>query len=138
MRFLMINLFLVCLFLFGIGYFAFGHDETKTTSESYAYYAGDASWDAALETFYKLIKTDPEAARLELQGVAKALFDEHPLTEEWVELFYKVFYQISLKETEQKGTKPPWKLISDLKRLYELGLEMLTDMDTENEVHTLI
>lgn len=131
MRFLMINLFLVCLFLFGIGYLAFGHDETKTTSESYAYYAGDASWDAALETFYKLIKTDSEAARLELQNVAKALFDEHPRTEEWVELFYKVFYQISLKETEQKGTKPPWKLISDLKRLYELGLEMLTDMDTE-------
>ena len=131
MRFLMINLFLVCLFLFGIGYLAFGDDEAITTSESYAYYAGDASWDAALETFYKLIKTDPEAARLELQGVAKALFDEHPRTEEWVELFYKVFYQISLKETEQKGTEPPWKLISDLKRLYELGLEMLTDMDTE-------
>ena len=131
MRFLMINLFLVCLFLFGIGYLAFGDDEAITTSESYAYYAGDASWDAALGTFYKLIKTDPEAARLELQGVAKALFDEHPLTEEWVERFYKVFYQISLKETEQKGTKPPWKLISDLKHLYELGLEMLTDMDTE-------
>ena len=131
MRFLMINLFLVCLFLFGIGYLAFGDDEAITTSESHAPSVGDASWDAELETFYKLLKTDPEAARVELQSVAKTLFDEHPRTEEWVELFYKVFYQISRKETEQKETKPPGKLISDLKRLYELGLEMLTDMDTE-------
>ena len=28
MRFLMINLLLICLFLFGIGYLAFGYDET--------------------------------------------------------------------------------------------------------------
>ena len=131
MRFLMINLFLVCLFLFGIGYLAFGHDETKATPESHTRYVGDASWDAELETFYKLLKTDPEAARVELENVAKELFDEHLLTDEWVELFYQVFYQISLKETEQKGAEPPWKLISDLKHLYELGLEMLTDMDPE-------
>ena len=131
MRFLTISLFFVCLFLFGIGYLAFGHDDIETTSKSYAYYAGGASLDAELETFYKLIKTDPEAARLELQSVAKELFDEHPLTEKWVALFYKVFYEISLKDTEQKGSEPPWELISDIKHLYELGLEMLTGMDTE-------
>ena len=131
MRFVMINLFLVCLLLFGIGYLAFGHDETGTISEPHAHQAGDASWDAALETFYKLLKTDPEAARVELQGVAKDLFNEHPRTEEWVELFYQVFYQISLKETEQNGIEPPSKLISDLIGVYELGLEMLTAMDTE-------
>ena len=131
MRFVMINLFFVCLLLFGIGYLAFGHDETGTISEPHAHQAGDASWDAALETFYTLLKIDPEAARVELQNVAKDLFNEHPRTEEWVELFYQVFYQISLKETEQNGIEPPLKLISDLIGVYELGLEMLTAMDTE-------
>ena len=33
MRFLMINLLLVCLFLFGIGYLAFGYDETVVPAE---------------------------------------------------------------------------------------------------------
>ena len=131
MRFLMVNLLFVCLFLFGIGYLAFGHDETETTSESHGPYMGDASWDAALKTFYELLKTDPKAARVELENVAKTLFDGHPRTEEWVELFYEVFYQISLKETQEKETEPPWQLISEIKRLYELGLEILTSMDTE-------
>lgn len=131
MRFVMINLFLVCLFLFGVGYLAFGYDEIETTSESHGPYMGDASWDAALETFYELLKTDPKAARLELENVAKTLFDGHPRTEEWVELFYQVFYQISLKDTEEKETEPPWQLISEIRHLYELGLEILTSMDTE-------
>ena len=131
MRFVTINLFLVCLFLFGAGYLAFGHDEIETTSESHGPDMGDASWDAALETFYELLKTDPKAARVELENVAKTLFDGHPRTEEWVELFYQVFYQISLKEDEEKKTEPPWQLISEIKRLYELGLEILTSMDTE-------
>ena len=131
MRFVMINLFLICLLLFGIGYLAFGHDETDTTSEPHADHVDDASWDVALETFYKLLKTDPEAARVELQNVAKELFNEHPRTEEWVELFYQVFYEISLKETEQNSTEFPSKLISDLIGVYQLGLEMLTAMDTE-------
>ena len=131
MRFLMINLFLICFFLFGIGYLAFGHDGTDTTSEPHTQHTSDASWDVALETFYELIKTDPEAARLELQTVAKELFNGHPRTKEWVELFYKVFYEISLKETEQNGTEFPAELISDLIGVSELGLEMLTTMDTE-------
>ena len=131
MRFVMINLFLVCLLLFGIGYLAFGHDGAEETSESHTHQTSEASWDAALETFYKLLKTDPEAARVELQRVAKELFDEHRRTEEWVELFYKVFYEISLKETEENETGPSLNLISDLVGVYELGLEMLTDMDVE-------
>lgn len=106
----MVNLLFVCLFLFGIGYLAFGHDETETTSESHGPYMGDASWDAALETFYELLKTDPKAARVELENVAKTLFDGHSRTEEWVELFYQVFYQISLKDTEEKETEPPGSL----------------------------
>ena len=110
---------------------AFGHDEIEKTSESHGPDMGDASWDAALETFYELLKTDPKAARVELENVAKTLFDGHPRTDEWVELFYQVFYQISLKEVEKKETEPPWQLISEIKRLYELGLEILTSMDTE-------
>ena len=55
MRFVMINLFLVCLLLLGIGYLAFGHDETGTTSEPHAHHADGASWDAAFETFYNPI-----------------------------------------------------------------------------------
>ena len=131
MRFVMINLFLVCLFLFGIGYLAFGQDGTDATAEPHDPTMGDASWDAALETFYELLKTDPKAAHAELQNVAKTLFDGHPRTEEWVERFYQVFYEISLKDTEQKETEPPWELISEIKRMYEFGLEMLMDLDTE-------
>lgn len=131
MRFVMINLLFVCLLLFGIGYLAFGHDGTGTTSEPHDPTMGDAAWDAALETFYELLKTDPKAARVELQNVAKELFDGHPRTEEWVERFYQVFYEISLKDTELKETEPPWELISEIKRMYELGLEMLMDLDTE-------
>ena len=33
MRFLMINLLLICLLLFGIGYLAFGYDETVVPVE---------------------------------------------------------------------------------------------------------
>ena len=126
MRFLMINLILICLFLFGIGYLAFGY-AGATDSGTDSYPVGDASLDAAFETFYTLLKTDPEAARVELQRVAKELFNERPLTEEWVELFY----QVSLKGTEQNGTEHPSKVVPDVMRVYELGLEMLTAMDPE-------
>ena len=131
MRFVLINLLFVCLLFLGIGYLAFGHDGTGTTSEPHDSTMGDAAWDVALETFYALLKTDPKAARVELQNVAKELFDGHPRTEEWIERFYQVFYEISLKDAEQKETEPPWELISEIKRMYELGLEMLMDLDTE-------
>ena len=127
MRSVMIHLFLVCLLVLGIGYLAFGHDGTHTTSEPHAHPENATSWDATFETFYELLKTDPEAARLELQSVAKELFNGHALTEEWIELFYR----ISLKSIEQSETESPMKIIPDVTRTYELGLEMLTAMDTE-------
>lgn len=80
MRFVMINLFLVCMFLFGIGYLAFS--DTGTDAESHGHDENGASWEAHFETFYKLLKTNPEAARVELDRVAKELFNEHPLAEE--------------------------------------------------------
>ena len=129
MRFVMINLFLVCMFLFGIGYLAFS--DTGTDAESHGHDENGASWEAHFETFYKLLKTDPEAARVELDRVAKELFNKHSLTEEWVEHCYQVFYRISLDETGQDKIENPWEIIPDLIRVYELGLEMLTAVDPE-------
>lgn len=129
MRFVMINLFLVCMFLFGIGYLAFS--DTGTDAESQGHDENNAAWDAHFETCYELFKTDPEAARVELERVAKELFNEHSLTEEWIEHFYQVFYRIGLNETGEDKIENPWEIIPDLIRVYELGLEMLTAVDPE-------
>lgn len=129
MRFVMINLFLVCMFLFGIGYLAFS--DTGTDAESQGHDENNAAWDAHFETCYELFKTDPEAARVELERVAKELFNEHSLTEEWIEHSYQVFHRISLNETGQDKIENPWEIIPDLIRVYELGLEMLTAVDPE-------
>lgn len=125
----MINLFLVCILLFGIGYLAFS--DTGTDAESQGHDENNAAWDAHLETCYELFKTDPEAARVELERVAKELFNEHPLTEKWIEHFYRVFHRISLDETGQDKIENPSEIILDLIRVYELGLEMLTAVDPE-------
>lgn len=129
MRFVMINLFLVCLFLFGIGYLAFS--DIGTDTESHGHDENGASWDAHFETFYKFLETDPEAARVELDRVAKELFNEHSLTEEWIEHCYQVFHGISLNETGEDKIENPSEIIPDLIRVYELGLEMLTAVDSE-------
>ncbi len=54
MRFLMINLILVCLLLFGIGYLAFGDTEIEAGLESYTslhiYPIENTSWKASFET----------------------------------------------------------------------------------------
>lgn len=42
MRFLIINLLLVCLLLFGIGYLAFSHTGTDAEIHPHAHYVGDA------------------------------------------------------------------------------------------------
>ena len=84
MRFVMINLLIVFLFLFGIGYLAFGHDEVLTAPEPHAYHVGDTS----LEAYQELLKTDQEATRLEHQRTIKDLFGEFPLLN--VYLFDKI------------------------------------------------
>ena len=58
MRFLMINLLLVCLLLFGIGYLAFGCDATVVSAEPRDHYIEEGPWGASFETFHKLLKTD--------------------------------------------------------------------------------
>lgn len=124
MRFVMINLFLVCMLFFGIGYLAFSH--TGTDADSHGHDENGAAWEAHFETFYKFLETDPEAARVELKRVAKEIFNEHPLTEEWIEHCYQVFYR-----TGEDKIEDPSEIMPDLIRTYELGLEMLTAVDAE-------
>ena len=58
MRFLMINLLLVCLLLFGIGYLAFGYDETFVPAEPRDHHTEERPWGASFETLHKRLKTD--------------------------------------------------------------------------------
>ena len=58
MRFLMINLLLVFLLLFGIGYLAFGCDETVVPAEPGDPHTEAGPWGASFETFHKHLKTD--------------------------------------------------------------------------------
>ena len=58
MRFLMINLLLVCLLLFGIGYLAFGYDETVVPAEPRDHHTEEGPWAASFETLHKRLKTD--------------------------------------------------------------------------------
>ena len=58
MRFLMINLFLICLLLFGIGYLAFGNDETVVSAEQCYPHTAEEPWGASFETCDTLLKTD--------------------------------------------------------------------------------
>ena len=51
MRFLMINLFLIFLLFFGIGYLAFGSVETGTNSELPVPHVDNTTWEASFETF---------------------------------------------------------------------------------------
>ncbi len=60
MRFLMINLFLVCLLLFGIGYLAFGSDETVMPAEPRDPHTEEVPWGASFETFHKRLKMDAD------------------------------------------------------------------------------
>lgn len=80
----------------------------------------DLLWESSLVTFQELLKTDPESARAELQNVSKKLFNGHLLTEEWVPLYFRI---------RHKGTEYP----SDVKRLAELEIRMLTDIAMETE-----
>ncbi len=57
MRFLMINLLLVCLLLFGIGYLAFGYDETVVPAEQRDLHIEERPWGASFETLHKRLKT---------------------------------------------------------------------------------
>ena len=90
------------------------------THEADFHYPGvkTSPWAAQLERFDTLLKTDPKAARAELQKVATTLFDGHILADEWIPLYFRI-----LRERTEH--------LSDIKRLHELEIRMLTALDAE-------
>ena len=115
---------LLCLTLCSIEVISFGDSgkaaETPhpNSAHSQPYRIDDALWTEDLETFKKSLPTDPSTARTELQNVAKKLFGEHTLAEEWVPLYFRL---------SREGTEH----LSDLKRVSELEIRMLTDIDVQ-------
>ena len=71
-----------------------------------------------MEKFYELIPTDPEAAREELDTYAAILYQGHPLTEEWIELLFRM-------GSEGAAT------ISDVTRFLKMSKQIRVDMDPE-------
>lgn len=83
-------------------------------------------WGEHFITFQQLLnlKKDSQAAHAELQNVAKKLFVGHILAEEWVPLYFRI---------RSKGTKH----LSDIKRVYELEIRMLTAIDAEKHANQI-
>ena len=88
------------------------------SAHSQPYRIDDTLWAEHLDTFKKRLPTDPSAARTELQNIAKKLFGGHTLTEEWVPLYFRL---------SREGTEH----LSDLKRVSELEIRMLTDINAQ-------
>ena len=114
----------LCLTACSIGVLSIG-DSGKSTeiphpnsAHSQPYLMDDMLWAEHLETFKKHLPTDPSAARTELQNVAKKLFGQHILAEEWVPLYFRL---------NREGTEH----LSDLKRVSELEIRMLTDINAQ-------
>lgn len=100
-------------------------DSSKSTEDPHPnlahpqpYHIDNTLWTEDLETFKKYLPTDLSAARTELQNVAKKLFGEHTLAEEWVPLYFRL---------SREGTEH----LSDLKRVSELEIRMLTDINAQ-------
>ena len=87
-------------------------------AHSQLYRVDDTPWEGHLKTFKKHLFTDPSASRTELQNVARKLFGEHTLAEEWVPLYFRL---------SREGTEH----LSDLKRMSELEIRMLTDINAQ-------
>ena len=88
------------------------------SAHSQLYRIDTTLWAEHLEAFKERLPTDPSAARAELHKVAKKLFGEHTLAEEWVPLYFRL---------SREGTEH----LSDLKRVSELEIRMLTDINAQ-------
>ena len=71
-----------------------------------------------LTAFQSLLSTDIEAARATIAEIAKIRFGSHPLAGEWSELFFRLY-------RDRKGS------ILDMKRYWELELQLLSDLDAK-------
>ena len=82
----------------------------------------DHGWsDEALQhltAFQSLLSTDIKAAHATIVEIAKIRFGSHPLADEWSELFFRLC-------RDRKGH------ILDVKRYWELEIQLLSDLDAE-------
>ena len=85
-------------------------------------------WDSEalkhLVKFNSLKKTNPEAARAKLSEIAKIRFGTHDLVNEWISLYFRLSH-------EKKG------VISDVKRVCELEIQMFTDASAEKHAEPI-
>lgn len=88
----------------------------------------DPTVDEAQEhylAFFSLLKTDVEAAEIELSTYVKMRFGAHPLGDKWIKLFVRL-------ARNQKGT------FADIQRAAQWHVQMLTDVKSEErtQAHT--
>ena len=88
----------------------------------------DLTVDEAQEhylAFFSLLKTDAEAAEIELSKYVKRRFGAHPLGDKWIKLFVRLV-------RNQKGT------FADIQRVAQWHVQMLTDVKPEErtQAHT--
>ena len=105
---------------------AIGGLSVHSDEHSHTKGADTVKWGEHFITFQQLLnlKQGLQAARAELQNVAKKLFREHTLTEEWGHLYFRI---------RSEGTKH----LSDIKRVYELEIRMLTAIDAEKHANQI-
>ena len=117
MRFIVISL--LYLSLYGLECLAYGDlGDTKENVPPSSHLVSETLWAGNFKTFKKRLTTDPEAARTELQEVARKLFSGHELSQEWVLLYFRVSQDCA-------------KHLSDVKRVSELEIRMLTAIDNK-------
>lgn len=84
--------------------------------------AEDYGWSSEavqrLTAFQSLLSADIEAAHATIAEIAKIRFGSHPLADEWSELFFRLY-------RDRKGS------ILDVKRYWELELQLLSDLDAK-------
>lgn len=113
----------------------------------FLYKENEAPWKAQMQDFHKLLRTDVEAARSELQDVAIELFGEHILTQEWIPLYFRIskdgttFLRSSDPNKYAMQIQQDHEVIehykvfaSDLKRVSELEVRMLKSSDPKKYV----
>ncbi len=117
MRLLMF--FLLCLTFCGFGCLSCSEPSPpKENAVLHVHLVSEMLWVEHLKTFQNLLRSDPEAAGIELENVANKLFGKHILSKEWVPLYFRL---------SRDGTQH----LSDIKRLSDLEIRMLTAIDAE-------
>ena len=88
------------------------------------YYEKDNLVGTHFIAFHSALSTDLETARVELAQAAKFRFKEHPLTDEWVALFFTL-------ARDGKGS------LLQLIHVNELEIQMLSDTDAKGRAREI-